>query len=170
MSRDQLTCHIPRTEQQTAIARIRLDLLNQSGQLIDALPSVVRVTVHVFGAKVPPLKAVDRTEIALLPTLETVQLEKLQRAVRIPDVHTLLGQLLAVGRAGDEPEQLLGDRFEVHLLGGQQRESVLTDREKQTISRQSKRAIILRFQFVKSSLASRLPSLREYLNWAPNIE
>lgn len=103
-----------------------------------------------------PLEAVDRTEVALLSVLEAVQLEELQRAVRIPDVDALFGQLLAVGRAGDEPEQFLGDRLEDHLLGGQQWDGVWRTEEQMishtNLNHQSKQQSESLFEFVATRL------------------
>jgi hypothetical protein len=38
-------------------------------------------------------------------------------------MHTVIGEVLDVGVAGQEPQQLVADRFEMHLLRGEQRES-----------------------------------------------
>ena len=55
--------------------------------------------------------AVDRAELAAL--------------VRpfVPDAHAVIVEILDVGVAGEEPEQLVDDRLEVQLLGRQQRKA-----------------------------------------------
>jgi hypothetical protein len=44
---------------------LHLDGVNDLGELIHSLPSVVCVHVGILGAEMPPLKAVDRSQIAL---------------------------------------------------------------------------------------------------------
>ena len=56
--------------------------------------------------------AVDRAEIAALV------------GPFVPNAHAVLVEILDVGVAGQEPEQLVDDRFQVQLLGGEQREAV----------------------------------------------
>ena len=90
------------------------------GQLVHALATVVGVHVHILCAKVAPLKAIDRTQIPLLPMLEPNAVQEGSTAVPVPDPHILLLQLLGRGRAPDEPEQFLGDPTVEDLLGGDQ--------------------------------------------------
>src|SRR6185437_10809168 len=42
----------------------------------------------------------------------------------VPDADAVLLEVLDVGVAGEEPEQLVDDRLQMQLLGGQQREAV----------------------------------------------
>ena len=56
--------------------------------------------------------AVDRAEIAALV------------GPFVPDADAVLLQIFDVGVAGQEPEQLVDDRFQVQLLGGDQRKAV----------------------------------------------
>ena len=60
------------------------------GQLVHALATVVGVHVHILCAKVAPLKAIDRTEIPLLPMLEpnTVQAGRLDCCSRPRSSHS----------------------------------------------------------------------------------
>jgi hypothetical protein len=55
---------IPSRQDDAAILRIVLDLVNALRQLVHALPSVVGVHVHVFRAKVTPLEPVHGAKIA----------------------------------------------------------------------------------------------------------
>ena len=59
-----------------------------------------------------PLPAVDRTELAV--------------RVRpfVPDTNAVLPQVRGVGVAAQEPEQLVHDRADVELLGGEEREAL----------------------------------------------
>jgi hypothetical protein len=83
---------------------IRLDLLHHVCQLIDG--TAIR---RGPGA---PLFSVDGAELAAL--------------VRpfVPDAHTVLAQILDIGRAHEEPQQLVNDGFDVQLLGRDQREAL----------------------------------------------
>ena len=56
--------------------------------------------------------AVDRPEVAALV------------GPFVPDAHAVLVEIFDVGVAGQEPEQLVDDRLQVQLLGGEQREAV----------------------------------------------
>jgi len=58
---------IPRTQYHPPVERICLELLHDLRQLVNALARIVRLRVHVLGAKVPPLKAVDGAEVANVP-------------------------------------------------------------------------------------------------------
>ena len=67
----------------------------------------------VLGRPGAPLLAVDRAEIAALV------------GPLVPDAHAVLVEIFDVGVAGEEPEQLVDDRFDVQLLGGEQREALV---------------------------------------------
>src|SRR5438270_13604891 len=60
-----------------------------------------------------PLVAVHRAELAVLV------------GPLVPDRHAALLQPAHVGVAAQEPQQLVDDRLQVQLLGGEQREAVL---------------------------------------------
>ena len=57
--------------------------------------------------------AVDRPEIAALV------------GPFVPDAHAVFVEIFDVGVAGQEPQQFVHDRFQVQLLGGEQREAVV---------------------------------------------
>ena len=94
---------IPGGHQQAAAVGMAADHVDDIRELVDA-PAVRRGP----GA---PLMAVDRPQVPVL--------------VRplVPDGHAVVLEILDVGIPGDEPEELVDDRFEVDLLGGQQREA-----------------------------------------------
>mmetsp|Transcript_22294 Transcript_22294/g.53470 ORF Transcript_22294/g.53470 Transcript_22294/m.53470 type:complete len:264 (-) Transcript_22294:4-795(-) len=78
--------------------------------------------VRVLCAEVPPLEPVHWSQVPLLPVPETHFREELLGAVAVPDVDVLVPEEVGVGRAGDEPEELLGDAAPEDALGRQQRE------------------------------------------------
>ena len=65
----------------------------------------------VAGAPVAPLRAIDAAQVA--PRIGPF----------IPDRDPVFVQVPDVGVPAQEPQQLVDDRFDVELLGGQQRES-----------------------------------------------
>ena len=56
--------------------------------------------------------AIDRAEVTVLV------------GPLVPDGDTVILEVLDVGVAGDEPEKLVDDGFEVNFLGGQKRETL----------------------------------------------
>lgn len=52
---------IPRGEDNTTVVRVGFKCVDDGGELVHALSGVVCVWTTVFGAKVPPLEAVDGT-------------------------------------------------------------------------------------------------------------
>src|SRR2546427_9825659 len=74
-----------------------------------------------------PLVAVHRAELAVLV------------GPLVPDRHAALLQPAHVGVAAQEPQQLVDDRLQVQLLGGEQREAVL-EREAHLAAEHRKRA------------------------------
>ena len=99
-----------------------LDLPDDFGELIDALARVVVVTRLVFRAEMPPLKSVHRTQIALGAVGESDLVEEVAGAVAVPDVHALVGEQFRIGRARDEPEELLGDSTRKDAFRGEEGE------------------------------------------------
>ena len=99
---------IPGGDDQAARIRIAPDHVHHVGDLVDGAAVLRRP-----GA---PLLAVDRAEIAVLV------------GPFVPDPHAVVVEIFDVGVAGQEPEQLVDDRLEVQLLGGDQREAVARDR------------------------------------------
>ena len=120
---------IPRREDDPSVRRRLANLPHHLRQLIDALAGVVGVAVDVRRAKVPPLKSVDGTEIALAPMGQSDAVEEGARAVAVPDLDAEIGQQLAVGRTAHEPQQLLEHAAHEHPLGREQRQRHVRQRE-----------------------------------------
>ena len=57
-------CRVPSCHDNAPRLWIRLDGVDDLCKLVNAFASVVGVHVRVLGAKVPPLKAVNRSKIA----------------------------------------------------------------------------------------------------------
>ena len=95
---------IPRRDDEPAGVGVHADLLDDLRDLVDRLARRRRPR--------PPLHAVDGAELA--------------RGIRplVPDGDAVLAQPPDVRRALQEPEQLVGDRLEVHALGGDEREAL----------------------------------------------
>lgn len=86
---DELTGGVPRAEDDAAVGGVLLDFADALRELVDALPGVVRVAVRVLRAKVPPLKSVHRTQVALSPVSQPTLLQELLAPVSIPDLDAL---------------------------------------------------------------------------------
>ena len=103
--------------------RMMLDEVEHIGDLVDG---AIRV---LGGRRGPgtPLHAIDRAQIAVL--------------VRplIPNMHVVLQQPVDVGGTLQKPQQLIGQAFEEHGLGGQQRE-VLRQVKAHLLAEQGNRA------------------------------
>lgn len=50
------------------------------------MPCVVRLGIHVLGAEVPPLEAIDRAEVTLRTLRKPDAVEVGSRAVAVPDL------------------------------------------------------------------------------------
>ncbi|MNF38376.1 hypothetical protein D3C84_193210 [compost metagenome] len=96
-------CRVPRRDDQPARIGVALDHRDQLGDLVDRLA--------VGRRPVAPLVAVHRAEVAV------------GVGPLVPDAHAVVLQVLDVGVALEEPQQLVDDRFQVALLGGDQREA-----------------------------------------------
>ena len=94
---------VPGRHDQPARIGVAAQLVEQRADLVD-VPAV-------RGGPRAPLHAVDRAELAV------------GAGPLVPDAHAVLVQPADVGLAAQEPEQLVGDRAEVHALGGDQREA-----------------------------------------------
>mmetsp|Transcript_17418 Transcript_17418/g.53327 ORF Transcript_17418/g.53327 Transcript_17418/m.53327 type:complete len:293 (-) Transcript_17418:581-1459(-) len=114
---------VPGREDVASALRVGLEVVDDAGELVDAVPGVVRVHVAVLRAKVAPLETVDRTKVAHLAVLEAALIQELARAVAVPDVHVLRRELVGVGATLDEPEELLGEAAPEHALRREQREA-----------------------------------------------
>lgn len=118
-----LTRWVPSAEDDPAVRRVVLDLVDAVGELIHALALVVGLAVDILCAEVSPLEAVHRAEVAFFAMRETSRVEEGPRAVAVPDVNVLLAEEGRVGRAGHKPEQLLrgqgGIQRQICLAQGQ---------------------------------------------------
>ena len=94
---------VPGGDDEPARGRVAADLGEHIGELVDA--AAVR---RRPGA---PLLAVDRAEIAVLV------------GPFVPDGDAVLVEIFDVGFAAQEPEQFVDDRFQMQLLGGEQRKA-----------------------------------------------
>ena len=96
---------IPRAHDVAPRFRFFSQAFDDPGDLVD-LPALRR-------SPMAPLVAVHRAELAVLV------------GPLVPDRHAALLQPAHVGVAAQEPQQLVDDRLQVQLLGGEQREAVL---------------------------------------------
>ncbi|KAI3477909.1 hypothetical protein L1887_60216 [Cichorium endivia] len=129
---------IPRAEEDASVGRIVFDLVDHLAQLVHPLPRIVGIAVLVLGAKVTPLEAVHGAEIALATMLQAARIQKLARAVAVPNVHALVREQLGVGLARHEPEQLLEYAAEEDALGGEQRQRAVGEVEAQQLRRKQR--------------------------------
>src|ERR1700730_18029089 len=94
---------IPRAHDQAPRIRIAPDHVDDVGDLVDAAP--------VRRRPGSPLRSVDGAEIAI------------GVGPFVPDRNAMVLEIFDVGIAGEKPQQLVHDRFQRQLLGGQHRES-----------------------------------------------
>src|SRR5262249_6670207 len=96
---------IPGGHDQPARIRVSPGFIDDIGDLVDA--------TAIGGRPRAPLMPIDRTEIAV------------GVGPFIPNAHAMLVEVFDIGIAAQEPEQLVDDRFDVQLLGGQQWKAAL---------------------------------------------
>ena len=102
------------------------NVLDNAGDLVDVPP--------VGRRPRPPLIAVDRPQLALLV------------GPLVPDRDALFAQVGDVRLAAQEPQQLVDDRLEVQLLGGQERKTfgqIMPKLQAETAQRARAGAIVL---------------------------
>ena len=87
---------VPSRQDDASIFRIVLDLVNAIGKLVHTFSRVIRVHVDIVRAKMTPLKTVHRSQIANLPVLQVQSVEKLTRAIAIPNVYILGRQIVGI--------------------------------------------------------------------------
>merc|ERR1719495_1477234 len=109
-------CWVPGAHEDATVVRLCPDQVNDIGQLVNSLATVVSVHVHILGAKVPPLESIDGSQVPLLPVIETHTVQEGPTTVSVPDAHVLLLQLLGGGGAPDELEHLLGGEQGKHTV------------------------------------------------------
>jgi len=95
---------VPRGYDQPSAIRILFDHLHQYGDLIDAS------TIGCWP--VAPLVTIYRTEVAI--------------GIRpfVPDLHTVIPEVLDIGITFQEPEQFMDDTFGMQFFRGKQRETI----------------------------------------------
>lgn len=101
-------------------------------ELVHPLPRIIRLSIDVLGAKVPPLETVHGAQVADFAVREADLVEELARAVAVPDLDTLFAQGGGCRAALDEPEELGDDGAEENALCCEEREdggSVVVERE-----------------------------------------
>jgi hypothetical protein len=94
---------IPGADDQPPRIRIATDHVDDIGDLVDAAP--------VRRRPGPPLRSIDRAEIAI------------GVGPFVPDRNAVIPEVFDVGVAFEKPQQLVHDRFQRQLLGGQHRKS-----------------------------------------------
>ena len=114
---------VPGAEDNAAVVGIGPQLMDDLGQLVDALTGIVGAGIDVHGAEVAPLEAVDGAEVADGAVGQADLVQELARAVAVPDLDVGGGEREGRGAAGDEPEQLGDDGAEKDALRGQEREN-----------------------------------------------
>ena len=55
---------VPRAEDDSSVIWIVLQLVNNFGQLINTLPSIVCLGIHVLGTEMSPLEAIYRSQVS----------------------------------------------------------------------------------------------------------
>lgn len=113
---------VPGAEDHSAVVGSVAQLVDDFGQLVDALAGVVCLGIDILGAKVPPLKAVDGAQVADVTVGEANAVEELAGAVAVPDLDADVAEGGGGGVALDEPEELGDDGAEEDSLGGEQGE------------------------------------------------
>lgn len=83
---------VPGCEDEAAVVGVRPQLMDEFGNLVDTLSSVVRLGVNILGAKVSPLETVDRTKVTLLTVSQAEVVEELAGAISIPDLDASLAK------------------------------------------------------------------------------
>lgn len=81
-----------------------LDLAYTFSKLIDALSSIIGLARLILCAKVPPLKAINGSQIALPTMRQALSIEKGSRAVSIPNLDAFCREQGRIGRPSNEPE------------------------------------------------------------------
>ena len=96
--------HVPAAHDNAAAVGVGLQGFDDVGNLIDM--------AAIWRGPTAPLHAVHRAQVARLGIRPLV-----------PNAHAAFLEPVVVGRASQEPQQLLDDAAQVHLLGGHQREA-----------------------------------------------
>mmetsp|Transcript_16655 Transcript_16655/g.26417 ORF Transcript_16655/g.26417 Transcript_16655/m.26417 type:complete len:240 (-) Transcript_16655:216-935(-) len=131
---------IPRTHHNPARVGIVLDLLDAVHQLIHSLAIILIVHTSILRAKVSPLESINRSQVAFFIVRQTAIVQKLARAVSVPNMDAFVLQFLSRRGATHEPQQFLRYASPKHLLCGQQREDVILQRKPHLRSKNGQRA------------------------------
>ena len=94
---------VPRRHDEPARIGVLADAGDDIGDLVDGAAVARRPRA--------PLRAIDRAEIALLI------------GPFVPDGYAMVAQILDIGVAAQEPQQLMDDGAQMQLLGGDQRKT-----------------------------------------------
>lgn len=123
------TFRIPRAHDDPSVGRVVLDLVNHLSQLIHTLPGVVVFTSLIFGAEMPPLESVYRSQITLPAVRKSDLVEIFSRSVSFPDVNIFFGQKLAIRRSTNEPEQFFDHPTQKDSFCREERQGPVGERE-----------------------------------------
>jgi hypothetical protein len=77
----------------------------------------------------PPLKPIDRAEVAFSTVGESSTIEKVARPITVPDVDAFGRKKIGVCRALDEPEKLFDNAAKEDTLGREKRQSIVGEGE-----------------------------------------
>lgn len=113
---------VPCAEDHSAVVGAVAQLVDDFGQLVDALAGVVCLSIDILCAKVPPLEAVDGAQVADVTVGEPHAVEELAGTVAVPDLDADVAEGGGGGVALDEPEELGDDGAEEDSLCGEQGE------------------------------------------------
>ena len=115
-----LTRGVPRAQNDASIRGVVSNLVNAFCELVDALPCIIGVAIHVRRAEMAPLEPIDGPEIAFTAVCQPAGVEERARAVSVPDFDAALGEEGGVCGSVDEPEEFFDDAFEVGAFGGEE--------------------------------------------------
>lgn len=113
---------IPGAEDHSPVVRVGAKLVDDLGQLVDALAGVVCLCVDVLGAKVSPLEAVDGAQVTDLAVGQADAVEELAGPIAVPDLDADVVEGEGGCVALDEPEELGDDGTEEDPFCCEQRE------------------------------------------------
>lgn len=113
---------VPRAEDHSPVVRVVAKLVDDLGQLVDALAGIVCLCIHVLGAKVPPLKTIDGAQVTDLAVGQADAVEELAGPIAVPDLDTDVVEGYGGCVALDEPEELGDDGAEEDPFCCEQRE------------------------------------------------
>lgn len=111
---------VPGAQNDPAIVRVVLQLVNDLRELIDPLARIVRLGIDVLGAEMAPLEAVHGAQVADGAVRQADGVEVLTRSVAVPDLDARFREGQRGRRARHEPEQLGDHGAQEDALGGEE--------------------------------------------------